>query len=197
MGRVAHVVVLTVALALLCACGHRTRVIPEKKLVRIYHDMFLADQWLRDHPDARTEADTTLLFDPIFHRYGYTFEDYDRTVQYYLDHNERYVKILNQVETQLRKEGESLQLEANRQTAREVELAKYRRAFRRKDFSTDSLRWAGIKPLWPSPADTLAQVDSLARVDSLATTDLPAPGPVLEKKAKPARLPEDEWTIID
>ena len=173
MRRAAHIVVLAVVLAALCACGHRTRVIPESKLIRIYHDMFLADQWVRDHPDARTDVDTTLLFDPIFHRYGYTFEDYDYTVQYYLDHSERYVKILNRVETQLRKEGESLQREADRQTAREVELNKYRRAFRRKDFSTDSLRWAGIQPLWPvdtlpAPVDTLpALADTLAQRDTL------------------------------
>ena len=173
MRRAAHIVVLAVVLAVLCACGHRTRVIPEGKLVRIYHDMFLADQWVRDHPDNRTDVDTTLLFDPIFRRYGYTFEDYDHTVQYYLDHSERYVKILNRVETQLRKEGESLQREADRQTAREVELNKYRRAFRRKDFSTDSLRWAGIRPLWPvdtlpAPVDTLpASADTLAQRDTL------------------------------
>ena len=145
MRRAAHIVVLAVVLAVLCACGHRTRVIPEGKLVRIYHDMFLADQ-------------------------------------YYLDHSERYVKILNRVETQLRKEGESLQLEADRQTAREVELNKYRRAFRRKDFSTDSLRWAGIQPLWPvdtlpapvdtlpAPADTLAQRDTLDEAERLEPT---------------------------
>ena len=184
MRRAAHIVVLAVVLAALCACGHRARVIPEGKLVRIYHDMFLADQWVRDHPDNRTDVDTTLLFDPIFHRYGYTFEDYDHTVQYYLDHSERYVKILNRVETQLRKEGESLQLEADRQTAREVELNKYRRAFRRKDFSTDSLRWAGIQPLWPvdtlpapvdtlpAPADTLAQRDTLDKAERLEPTRL-------------------------
>ena len=175
MRRAAHIVVLAVVLAVLCACGHRTRVIPEGKLVRIYHDMFLADQWVRDHPDNRTDVDTTLLFDPIFRRYGYTFEDYDHTVQYYLDHSERYVKILNRVETQLRKEGESLQLEADRQTARELELNKYRRAFRRKDFSTDSLRWAGIQPLWPvdtlpAPADTLAQRDTLDKAERLEPT---------------------------
>ena len=182
MRRAAHIVVLAVVLAVLCACGHRTRVIPEGKLVRIYHDMFLADQWVRDHPDNRTDVDTTLLFDPIFRRYGYAFEDYDNTVQYYLDHSERYVKILNRVETQLRKEGESLQLEADRQTAREVELNKYRRAFRRKDFSTDSLRWAGIRPLWPvdtlpapvdtlpAPADTLAQRDTLDKAERLEPT---------------------------
>ena len=178
MRRAAHIAVLAVVLAGLCACGHRNRIIPENKLVRIYHDMFLADQWVRDHPDARTDVDTTLLFDPIFHRYGYTFEDYDRTVQYYLDRSEQFVKILNRVETQLRKEGESLQQEADRLTAREVELSKFRRAYRQKDFSTDSLRWAGIQPLWPvdtlpAPDTLTARADSLTQADSLQVTLLP------------------------
>ena len=172
MRRAAHIVVLAVVLAGLCACGHRGRVIPENKMVRIYHDIFLADQWVRDHPDSRSDVDTTLLFDPIFHRYGYTFEDYDRTVQYYLDRSEQFVKILNRVETQLRKEGESLQQEADRLTAREVELSKFRRAYRQKDFSTDSLRWAGIRPLWP--VDTLAaRSDSLAQADTARGVLLP------------------------
>ena len=180
MHRAAHIVVLAVVLAALCACGHRARVIPENKLVRIYHDMFLADQWVRDHPDARTEVDTMLIFDPIFHRYGYTFADYDRTVHYYLDHNDDYVKLLNRVEKQLRKEGEDLQLEADALTARAVELNKFRRAFREKDFSTDSLRWAGIRPLWPvdtlAAPDTLAaRADSLAQADSLRAVELPDP----------------------
>lgn len=178
MRRAAHIAVLAVVLAGLCACGHRNRIIPENKLVRIYHDMFLADQWVRDHPDSRSDVDTTLLFDPIFHRYGYTFEDYDRTVQYYLDRSEQFVKILNRVETQLRKEGESLQQEADRLTAREVELNKFRRAYRQKDFSTDSLRWAGIQPLWPvdtlpAPDTLTARADSLAQADSLQVTLLP------------------------
>lgn len=178
MRRAAHIVVLAVVLAGLCACGHRNRIIPENKLVRIYHDMFLADQWVRDHPDARTDVDTTLIFDPIFHRYGYSFEDYDRTVQYYLDRSEQFVKILNRVETQLRKEGETLQQEADRLTAREVELNKFRRAYRQKDFSTDSLRWAGIQPLWPvdtlpAPDTLTARADSLAQADSLQVTLLP------------------------
>ena len=178
MRRAAHIAVLAVVLAGLCACGHRNRIIPENKLVRIYHDMFLADQWVRDHPDSRSDVDTTLLFDPIFHRYGSTFEDYDRTVQSYLDRSEQFVKILNRVETQLRKEGESLQQEADRLTAREVELSKFRRAYRQKDFSTDSLRWAGIQPLWPvdtlpAPDTLTARADSLAQADSLQVTLLP------------------------
>lgn len=181
MRRAGHIVALAALLAALCACD-RAQVIPEKDMVRIYHDMFLADQWVRDHPDARTEVDTMLIFDPIFHRYGYTFADYDRTVHYYLDHNDDYVKLLNRVEKQLRKEGEDLQLEADALTAREVELNKFRRAFREKDFSTDSLRWAGVNALWPvvlpptdtlPPVDTLAQADSTAQADTLKATLLP------------------------
>lgn len=180
MRRAAHIVVLAVVLAGICACGHRGRVIPENKMVRIYHDIFLADQWVRDHPDARVAADTTLLFDPIFRRYGCSFEDYDRTVQYYLDHSDLYFKLLGKVEKQLRKEGDALQLEADRYAAREVELSRYRRGFRRKDFSTDSLRWAGIRPLWP--VDTLA-----ARTDSLAQADT-ARGVLLPEALLPVKM---------
>ena len=170
MRRAAHIVVLAVVLAGLCACSHRGRVIPENKFARIYHDMFLADQWVRDHPEAREAVDTTLLFDPIFERYGYSFEDYDRSVQYYLDHVDRYFKLLGRVETQLRKEGDALQLEADRLAARDVELSKFRQNVQWRDFSTDSLRWAGARALWP--VDSLVQADA-SKVSLMPETLLP------------------------
>ena len=151
--RWAHIVVLAAVLAMLCGCGRRSRVIPAEKFARVYHDMFLADQWLRDNPDARRVADTTLFFDPIFRRYGYTFEDYDRSVHYYLDRPEQYSKILDRVSERLRKEGERLQKEADVLTAREVELSRFRRGFVPLDFSTDSLRWSSSRILWPCAGD--------------------------------------------
>ena len=90
-----HILLLLLVLpCLLTGCAQRGRVIPEEKMSRIYEDMLLADQWLRDHPDSRKAADTTLFFDPIFKRYGYSFEDFDRSVNYYVDHPEQYTKIL-------------------------------------------------------------------------------------------------------
>ena len=148
MRRAGHIVALAALLAALCACN-RARVIPESDMVRIYHDMFLADQWVRDHPDERAAVDTSLIFDPIFRRYGYDFEDYDLTVHFYIDHNERYVKLLNKVDERLRKEGERLQKEADILTAREVELNRFRRGYEEKDFSSDSLRWSFPQRLWP------------------------------------------------
>ena len=71
-------VVLLALLAVLCCtagCGRRARVIPDSKMKRIVAEMYLADQWVRDNPDGRKIADTTLFFDQIFRRYGYTFED--------------------------------------------------------------------------------------------------------------------------
>ena len=149
MRRAAHIVVLAALLAALCACSHRARLIPAEKLSRIYYDMFLADQWIKDNPDERKVADTTLVFDPIFRRYGYSFEDYDYTLQYYLDRPDDFDEILQRTEERLRKDGERLQQEADALTARDVELARYRRGFERKDFSSDSLRWTGESILWP------------------------------------------------
>ena len=77
-----HILLLLLVLpCLLTGCAQRGRVIPEEKMSRIYEDMLLADQWLRDHPDSRKAADTTLFFDPIFKRYGYRAGPPARTVQ--------------------------------------------------------------------------------------------------------------------
>ncbi|MBP5626502.1 MAG: DUF4296 domain-containing protein [Bacteroidales bacterium] len=180
--RWAHIVVLSAVLAMLCGCGRRSRVIPAEKFTRIYHDMFLADQWLRDNQSARKVADTTLFFDPIFRRYGYTFEDYDRSVHYYLDRPEQYAKILDRASERLRKEGERLQKEADALTAREIELSRYRRGFVPRDFSVDSVRWSGARILWPvrqtKDSTGIAAVDPLPVVQ----TDDPIRGINLQRK---------------
>ena len=150
--RRAHIVVLLAVLAMLCGCGRRSRVIPADKLSHIYQDIYLADQWVRDNPSGRKMADTTLLFDPILRRYGYTFEDYDRTVHYYLDHPEEYSKILDRASERLRKEGERMQQAVDEQTAREIELSGYRKGYVRHKFSPDSLNWTGMS-YWPVPTE--------------------------------------------
>ena len=164
--RSVHIVVSAALLVALCGCG-RGRVIPAEKLTRIYHDMYLADQWLRDNPEARKVADTTLFFDPIFRSHGYSFEDFDRTVRYYLDHPDKYAKIISKASDRLRKEGERMQHAADELAAREYELNQYRKGYRQKDFSTDSLRWSGPETLWPVYVDsTKVARDSTALSES-------------------------------
>ena len=169
--RAAHIVLAATLFAALCGCGRPARVIPAEKMTRIYHDMFLADQWLRDNSEARKVADTTLFFDPIFRKHGYSFEDYDRSVQYYLDRPEQYTKILNRAADRLRKEGERMQKAADELTARQLELDRFRKSYERKDFSADSLRWAAASILWPAVADTTALADTTMQADTVAVRD--------------------------
>ena len=168
--RPAHIVLLLTLLACLAGCGRKGRVIPEKKLMQLYAEMFVADQWLKDHNAARTAADTSLFFDPIFRRHGYTFEDYDRSVHYYLDRPERYAKLLNKASDRIRKEASQLQKEAEAQQEHLHEIEHLLDLYRRQDFTTDSLRWSGPKTMWPEyeePKDTVAVQDSLQLKDSL------------------------------
>ena len=176
--RWAHIVVLAAVLAMVCGCGRRARVIPPEKLSRIYHDMFLADQWLRDHPGARKNADTTLVFDPIFRRYGYTFEDYDRSVHYYLDRPEEYAKILGRADARLRKEGDRMQQEADELTAREIELNRYRRAYTQRAFGLDSLGWIHLKEFRPPTVELFPEMAE-AEADTTAAAPAEVPEPVL------------------
>lgn len=85
--------VLIVALFLLQGCG-RGRVIPRNTMSHIYAEMFVADQWLKDHPSSRKTADTTLFYDPILKKYGYNARDYDASVRHYTKHPDRFAKLL-------------------------------------------------------------------------------------------------------
>lgn len=209
--RLRPVVVLPLLLALLvCAggCGRRARLIPEGKLVRIYSDIFLADQWFRDNPQKRMAGDTSQVFDPIFRRYGYTFEDYDRSVHYYLDHPDKYNKLMTQVSERLRAAGEHLQAEDDAERAYESKLDSFRRLYKPKDFRVDSLRRPGPEIPWhdhvldsyslvlpvadslAAPADSLtAPADTLAAVPDTVAADAPARRriPDLEEAPRPRR----------
>lgn len=71
-----------------------SRIIPEDDFVKIYADMFLADEWMRNHSELRTQTDTMLVYEPIFASYGYTTEDYWASVDHYLEDPKSYGKIL-------------------------------------------------------------------------------------------------------
>ena len=63
----------------ICSCS-RSKVLSEKKMEDLYVDMFIADQWLRDHGDCRDKADSSLYYDVVFKKHHCTFEDYDASL---------------------------------------------------------------------------------------------------------------------
>lgn len=156
------VVAMSVGIA---GCRNSGRVISRSDMAQIYADMFLADQWLKDNPKQRKHADTTLFYEPLFRKYGYTRLDYDRSLHYYLDNPEKYEKLLKTTASILKKREEKLvaeQDEIDRIVAANAAIFGYEV----KDFSEDSLRWLDPSILW-----RLVEVDTTA-LDSLSLDSL-------------------------
>ena len=138
---VCHIVTALVLGSLLLSCSGRARIIPRSTLADIYADMFLADQWLKDNASVRKEADTTLFYDPIFARYGYTFEDYDATVKKYMKDPEKFSKVFRAAGDKLKKQGAhyaklAAQIRQNR------EFNELFKNFSSIDFDADTLLWS-------------------------------------------------------
>lgn len=93
-------VIAIAGVLLLSACG--PKIIPERKLSEIYAEMFLADVWLSDNPRQRQVADTSLFYEAIFQKYGYTTADYDASVQKYLENPEKFSTIFEEAASILR-----------------------------------------------------------------------------------------------
>lgn len=159
--RAVHVLCVLALLCTIASCtGHR-RIIPRGIMADIYADMFLADQWLSDHPGERKRVDTMLFYDPIFKRYGYSFEDYDASVKHYLKDPEKFSKIFRNASNKLKKESERFRKLADR--VQEItDFNASIKGYRDMNFDKDTLLW---RTPWKDLLDSLRR-DSLYR-DSL------------------------------
>lgn len=157
-------------LACIVSCGRKARIIPEAKLSQIYAEMFLADTWLREHPEAHRTADTTLFYEPIFNKFGYSTEDYIATVDKYIYKPDEFAKVFAKAKEILdRKAQELLDMQAVIDGINEANRAI--RGYRHKDFNADSLIWSDSAILW-NRRDTLALPDSMPALDSMALDSL-------------------------
>ena len=124
-----------IAAALFCGCSQKGRLIPRDKLSEIYADIFIADQWLRDNHDLKKKADTTLFYEPIFERYGYTSKDYTASVDKYISKPDQFSKVLKKSATILRSRAEKAKKYKALKEKADAENAMFRRGYERKDFN--------------------------------------------------------------
>lgn len=90
---------MTAVFLLAVSCGRKEdKVIPRSKLAEIYAEMMLVDQWIMNNPGNRHIADTSLVYEPVLERYGYTSADYRKSVDVYMNDPERFSRILRTTE---------------------------------------------------------------------------------------------------
>lgn len=214
-----HFVILLLLAAIVLAPSCRRngpRVIPRGKLSKIYAEMFVTDQWIQNTPKLRSIADTSLVYEPILEKYGYTSEDYQHSVQHYMDDPERFSRILRttgeildgQIKDLKQKQKELQELEAKRLAESKRKYPEYELWYTElpprdeRDYSdTISVGWDTaslmFKFRYMPRTDTIYEgvrmivpADTLTVADSLAVTDsIAAVDSVVE--IKPLALPEN------
>lgn len=214
-----HFVILLLLAAIVLAPSCRRngpRVIPRGKLAKIYAEMFVTDQWIQNTPKLRSIADTSLVYEPILEKHGYTSEDYQHSVQHYMDDPERFSRILrttgeildDQIKDLKRKQKELQELEAKRLAESKRKYPEYELWYtelpprNERDYSdTISVGWDTaslmFKFRYMPRTDTIYEgvrmivpADTLTVADSLAVTDsIAAVDSVVE--IKPLALPEN------
>lgn len=178
------------------SCG-REDVIEEEHLAQIYAEMLMTDQWINSTPGVRMIADTSLVYEPILKKYGYTSAEYRNSVEYYLEDPDEYadimamtVEILDRRLASLREQKSLLQEEKELQNfvkkvARDISMDKaWDYVARLEDerygmIDSLSVEWDTLAYYyrmvslpWSERVDTLQVADSLAALDSLPPVDI-------------------------
>ena len=117
------------AVFLLASCGEKDKVIPRSRLAEIYAEMLMTDQWIISNPGSRHAADTSLVYEPILEKYGYTSADYRKSVDVYMDDPERFSRILRTTSELLDKRLVKLQ-EIKEEMDRQEALKKLRESMK-------------------------------------------------------------------
>lgn len=155
------VLILAMVLVLVPSCRKDSaKVIPRSKLAKIYAEMLVTDQWIISTPKIRNIADTSLVYDPILEKYGYTPEDYQQSVMYYLNDPERFSRILRtsgelldkELKVMRKQQAKILRIKALMASLTIPELVLFQKDFPDKENYnwSDSLkvRWDSLGNMW-------------------------------------------------
>ena len=106
--RKAYLLIAILAL-LLPGCRRHAKMISRSDMISIYSEMLLVDQAIREDRSLKKSADTSLVYEPIFEKYGYNTDDYLYSVSVYMKSPDKYSKLLKAVSRNLDAESEKLQ----------------------------------------------------------------------------------------
>ena len=128
-------------LVLLFSCGKKDgNIIPKKELSVIISEMFLADQYAEVEEPLRAKTDTLILYEGIFRKHGYTFEDYRNTIKVYLQDGDALYKIHMKAKDLLSQERERVRKQIALTTDQDIDW-----------WALDTIKKRKINNLWKEP----------------------------------------------
>ena len=142
MQHLSHIFHITAAVIifLLSSCSNGKTIIPQKTMAGIIGDMYLADQYIEEHPEFRAQMDTLLLYEAVVMRHGYTFNDYRNSVEHYLQKGDALKKIHLRARKSIIKQRDELNEQLRRNPVT-----------RERWWAEDSIMAKHVNTLWKEP----------------------------------------------
>lgn len=100
--KIIRVIILCCILAAAAGCTPRG-IIPKRKMAAINAEMFLFDQYADADRQMKRITDTCAIYKPLLRSYGYTTDDYFKSLEYYLDNVKEMEEVLDMTEKILKK----------------------------------------------------------------------------------------------
>ena len=111
-----HVAVAVALIAVILASGCRKKgILSKNDVADIMYSMFVVDEYAKKYPNVNKAADSLLLYQHIFDKYGCSLEDYRNSIRYYIADEKAYTYILKRA-VQTAKDSSAA---ANRELTRE------------------------------------------------------------------------------
>lgn len=92
-----HPLLILIILGTFSISCTRDVIIPKETMVDIYHDIYLLDQSLIRKGIYRDIQDSLLIYEPVFNRYGYSSDDYIRSLNFYIERPDKFEKVFAEV----------------------------------------------------------------------------------------------------
>ena len=131
---------IILVILLLSCCKKDDSIIPKKHYAIILSEMYLADQYLEMNEKLRAKTDTLLLYEGIFNKYGFTYDDFRESTRYYLQDGDAMYK--------LHTKAKQLLIDAKDEVRRLIAIEEGKRIYW---WALDSLGKHKVNDLWKVP----------------------------------------------
>lgn len=101
--------ILLAVVLILTGCA-RKDVIPARKMSGILHDMYVLDAQLSQARKYRQTADTTSVYGALLAEYGYTQEEFNNSLKYYLNNPVKFRDVFDAAHKRFEAEAGSFEL---------------------------------------------------------------------------------------
>ena len=91
--KIFQILLLGFAVFTFSRCGER--ILSKDKVADIMYEMFVVDEYAKTYSEVNLAADSILLYQHIFDKYGCTLEDYQRSIRHYLQDEKDFTYILD------------------------------------------------------------------------------------------------------